>query len=67
LTHINDYFNEQLLDDNGYNEIHRVYQKLRIKDDYLRNMIKLVQIELRDVIMRDLVDKTLNADKIKTN
>jgi len=67
LSHINDYFNEQLLDENGYNEIHRVYQKLRGKSDYLRNILKLVVIELRDTIMKDLVDRTLNADKIKTH
>ena len=65
LSHISDYFNEELLNDNGYEEIHRVYQKLRGRDDYLRNILKLLSLELRDVIMMDLVDKSLDADKIK--
>ena len=66
LSRIGEYFDKDLLKENGKDEIHKVYQKLRIKDDYLRNLQKLVAIELRDTIMNDLVDRNLKADKIKT-
>lgn len=59
------YFNKKLLKENGISEIHRVYQKLREKDDEIRNTMKLVSTHLRDYVMKHLSSNDLQADKIK--
>ena len=60
-----EYFNKELLKQNGISEIHRVYQKLRDKYDEVRNTMKIVNLSLRDYIMKHIVKKDLNAHKIK--
>lgn len=60
-----DYFNKELLKSNGEEEIHRVYQKLREKNDLVENTIKLVRIKLDDYVQKHLVNKDLNAHNVK--
>lgn len=56
---------KKLLKLNKGQEIHRVYQKLRIKEDIIRNIIKFVNIVLRNYIMKHIVFSNLQAHKIK--
>lgn len=53
LTNLNNdnYFNKELLNKNGSGEIYRVYEKLREKEDKIRNIMMLVGIELRNVVL----------------
>ena len=60
-----EYFNKELLKQNGEDEIHRVYQKLRDKYDEVRNTMKIVNIRLDSYIMKHLVKKDLKSHKIK--
>jgi hypothetical protein len=60
-----EYFNKELLKQNGEDEIHRVYQKLRDKYDEVRNTMKIVNIHLDSYIMKHLVKKDLKSHKIK--
>ena len=60
-----EYFNKELLKQNGEDEIHRVYQKLRNKYDEVRNTMKIVNIHLDSYIMKHLVKKDLKSHKIK--
>lgn len=60
-----EYFNKELLKQNGIIEIHRVYQKLRDKYDEVRNTMKIVNIKLSDYVMKHIAKKDLNAHKIK--
>jgi hypothetical protein len=58
---IPDYFDLKRLKDDGINEIHRTYQRLREKRDDVRNNIILGGIVLRDYTHRPLA----NSYKIK--
>jgi hypothetical protein len=58
---IPDYFDLKRLKDDGINEIHRTYQKLREKKDDVRNKIMLGRIVLRDYTHPQLA----NSYKIK--
>ena len=60
-----EYFNKELLKQNGEDEIHRVYQKLRDKYDEVRNTMNIVNIHLDSYIMKHLVKKDLKSNKIK--
>jgi hypothetical protein len=60
-----EYFNKELLKQNGEDEIRRVYQKLRDKYDEVRNTMKIVNIHLDSYIMKHLVKKDLKSHKIK--
>jgi len=60
-----EYFNKELLKQNGEDEIHRVYQKLRDKYDEVRNTMKIVNIHLDSYIMKHLVKKDLKSHTIK--
>ena len=65
LDKIDEYFNLELLEKNGEEEVHRVYQKLREKHDYIRNMLKLIDIRIPDEYnMRHKVKNDLKSDKI---
>jgi hypothetical protein len=46
LSKIPEYFNSKLLKLNGNDEIHKVYQKLSMRKDYLRNIMKIINIHL---------------------
>lgn len=59
------YFDKEKLETEGSENIHYVYQLLRQRDDYLRNMIKLINIDLKGVVMKHLVNRDLEAHKIK--
>jgi len=65
LSHIDEYFNSKLLKENGIKEIHKVYQKLRIKDNYLRILMKLVNLHLNEYINMHLHHRNLIAHKIR--
>lgn len=59
LNLLNDYFNIDTLNNNKEDEVHRTYQKLREKNDIIRNRLKLVKIELRDIVMPEISSKTI--------
>jgi hypothetical protein len=59
------YFNKILLKNNKEYEIERVYQKLREKTDIIRNMMKIIDISLGDIVMPHKSKNDLNAHKIK--
>lgn len=67
LKHLegDEYFNKELLKQNGISEIHRVYQKLRDKHDEVRNTMKIVNLHLSNYIMKHIVKNDLNAHKLK--
>ena len=50
-----EYFNMELLKQNGETEIHRVYQKLRNKHDKVRNNIKIASFKLPNYITQHKV------------
>jgi len=59
------YFSEELLKNNGTDEIYRVYQKLREKRDIIRNIMILAGIELQDVVMPHKSKEDLKSHKIR--
>jgi hypothetical protein len=66
LNVIDQYFNEELLKQNGNDEIHRVYQKLREKYDYIRNNLKLIDTRIPfEYNMQHKIKKDLKSHKIK--
>jgi hypothetical protein len=65
ILNSDEYFNKDLLENNGVDEIYRVYNKLSEKKDKIRNTMILANIELRDVIMKHLSNDDLKSHKIK--
>jgi hypothetical protein len=66
LDYIDDYFNLKRLKTDGVNEIHRTYQKLREKDDIIRNNLKLIDTRIPyEYNMEHKIKKNLISDKIK--
>ncbi|MCK9447310.1 hypothetical protein M0Q50_10705 [bacterium] len=66
LDNIDDYFNLQRLKNDGQNEIIRTYQKLRERDDIIRNNMKLIDTRIPDEYnMLHKIKKNLKSDKIK--
>ena len=66
LDKIDDYFNIDLLNENGIHEIHRVYQKLRETNDYIRQSLILIDIKIPyEYNMKHKLLKNLKSDKIK--
>ena len=60
-----DYFNREKLSENPEDEIHRVYQKLRDKNDFVRNTMKIVNLHLEYCVMKHLAKKDLKAHKVR--
>ena len=48
IDKISDYFNNKRLKEGGTEEVHKTYQKLREKDDYIRNNLKIIPTYLDD-------------------
>lgn len=68
LDIIDEYFDESKLKENGIEEIHIVYQKLRGKYDTIRNNLKLINIVIpSEYNMEHKVKENLISDKIKIN
>jgi len=66
LDKINDYFNLEILNQNGIDEIHRAYQKLREKHDYIRQALKLIDTRIPiEYNMQHKIKNDLKSDKIK--
>lgn len=66
LDIIDNYFDLSLLKNNGIDEIERVYQKLRERDDIIRNSLKLIDTRIPyEYNMQHKIKKDLKSDKIK--
>lgn len=66
LDNIDDYFNLSRLKQNGIDEINKTYQKLRERDDEIRNNLKLIDLKIPDKYnMTHKIKKDLISDKIK--
>lgn len=63
---IDDYFNLDRLNNDGIDEIHRTYQKLRDKYDIIRNNLKLINYKIpHEYNTQHKHNKDLKSDKIR--
>jgi len=66
LNKINEYFNLELLNKNGSIEIHKIYQKLREKNDYINQTLKMSDIIIPyQYNMYHKIHNDLKSDKIQ--
>lgn len=66
IDYIDDYFNLERLKNDGVSEINKTYQKLRERNDIIRNNLKLIDTRIpHEYNMQHKIKKDLKSDKIK--